>query len=67
MLARQGSDGFVMFVRSFGRPKVIKGATLACLEGLLDESELDKVFVVLLHPQERYVTYSCMLPRPVVL
>jgi hypothetical protein len=28
---------------------------------------VDKVFVVLLHPQERYVTYSCMLPRPVVL
>ncbi len=27
----------------------------------------DKVFVVLLHPQERFVTYSCSLPRPVVL
>lgn len=28
---------------------------------------VDKVFVVLLHPTERYTTYSCALPRPVVL
>lgn len=28
---------------------------------------VDKVFVVLLHPAERYTTYSCALPRPVVL
>ncbi|KAL4440222.1 hypothetical protein ABPG75_003223 [Micractinium tetrahymenae] len=28
---------------------------------------IDKVFVVLLHPAERYTTYSCALPRPVVL
>lgn len=27
----------------------------------------DKVFVVLLHPQDKYVTYSCDLPRAVVV
>lgn len=27
----------------------------------------DKVFVVLLHPRQRYVAYSCALPRPVAL
>ena len=27
----------------------------------------DKVFVVLLHPRQRYVAYSCALSRPVVL
>lgn len=30
-------------------------------------SAIDKVFVVLLHPADRYVTYSCALPRAVVL
>lgn len=30
-------------------------------------SAVDKVFVVLLHPREKYVTYECGLPRPVVL
>lgn len=27
----------------------------------------DKVFVVLLHPQDKYVAYSCSLPRPVAV
>lgn len=28
---------------------------------------VDKVFVVMLHPQEKYVTYSCALPRPILM
>jgi hypothetical protein len=30
-------------------------------------ASVDKVFVVLLHPQDKYATYSCALPRPVML
>ncbi|EFN52810.1 hypothetical protein CHLNCDRAFT_138475 [Chlorella variabilis] len=30
-------------------------------------ASVDKVFVVLLHPQDKYLTYSCPLPRPVFL
>ena len=30
-------------------------------------SAVDRVFVVLLHPHNRYVTYSCGLSRPVLV
>ena len=61
MLAKQGSDGFVMFVRSFSRPKVIKGATLACLETLFDNSDLNQVFVVLCPEDPDYESYIAEL------
>jgi hypothetical protein len=34
-------------------------------DGML--TSIDKVFVVVLHPQDRYATYACSLPRPVFL
>lgn len=43
------------------------GANRSSASGGPQLSAIDKVFVVLLHPSEKYVTYSCALPRTVVL
>nr|QLC27630.1 bZIP transcription factor 4 [Chlorella sp. HS2] len=48
-------------------PANASGGSSANASGGHKLSAVDKVFVVLLHPAERYTTYSCALPRPVVL
>jgi hypothetical protein len=48
-------------------PVLVSVLLPANASGGAELSAVDKVFVVLLHPQEKYGVYSCALPRPVFL
>lgn len=48
-------------------PQLVSVLLPANASGGAKLTTIDKVFVVLLDPQNKYITYSCMLPRPVVL